>query len=57
MPWSGSVRVAVSWSPTWGLLSDRVTVPGSSTLVTVTVTAWVEDAEPLSVARIVPVKV
>ena len=35
---SGSVSVAVTAAPTTGLLRDRLTLPGSSTLVTVTFT-------------------
>ena len=38
---SGSVKVAVIPSPTWGCNVDRVTVPGSSTLVTAMVTAFI----------------
>ena len=38
---SGSVRVAVIATPTWGCNVDRVTVPGSSTLVTSMVTSSV----------------
>ena len=36
---SGSLRVAVSSVSTTGELDDRLTVPASSTLVTVTVTS------------------
>ena len=43
-PPSGSIRVAVSDAPTRGLADDSVTVPASSSLVTLMVTAMVAIA-------------
>ena len=49
-PPSGSARMAVTAAPTLGRISDRVTIPFSSTLVTATVTLMVSAAPAGSVA-------
>ena len=53
MPPSGSVRVAVSDTPSCGWDADRDTLPGSSTLVTLMVTVTV----PVSPSSLVAVSV
>ena len=52
---SGSSSTAVSSIATWGCVDDSVTVPGSSTLLTVMVTSIVSSRPAGSVAVTVTV--